>query len=224
MKYILSLLLLLFQCVHAQEVTVVSDKGESISLDVSSYLPLQHIFNEASDYFANSGEQFDVYIANVHMQNHSLSASVGRNYDQPPTEQQKQDISYIVKTLGSASMPSLLKNKSSLKKAGDRIDQVHPLRFLEVLFSTEELKAAAHAVRKRTTFVWGEFFDGLKNSLEEESRRNNMTDAQIIDFSHRVGIDPNKIRGAIQQHQWQQFYDILIREIPRQGNPGKYNM
>lgn len=226
MKQFLLALLLVFQSVQAQaqEVTFISNKGESISMDVNSHLPLQHILNEASVYLASLGDQYNVYVTNVKMESASLAAKAGRDYNQPATPQQRQDIAYIVKTLGTAPYKSLLKNKGSLKSAGDRIDSVHPLRFLQVIFSDEELKAGAHAVRQRTFFVWGEFFGGLKDSLDEEYTRGNLTDEQVIDFSKNVGINPNAVINSIHARDWQHFYDILLKEIPRQGNPTRYNM
>jgi hypothetical protein len=224
MKYALLALLLLLQTAQAQEITVVSDTGNAIALDVNSHLPLQHILDEASMYLADAGDNYNVYITNVSRQSYVQSASIRRDYNSPANPQQVKDITYIVTTLGSAPLKSLYKNEGNLKKVGDRIDMVHPLRFLEVLFSSEELKASAHAVRQRTFFVWGNFFDGLKESLDEEYVNGNLTDAQIADFSSRVGIDPNVIMGPIHNRNWQQFYDTLLREIPRKGNPGKYNM
>lgn len=224
MKHALFALLLFFQTVQAQEIMVVSDAGDSIALEVNSHLPLQHILDEASTLLADAGDNYNVYITNVSRQSYVQSASVRRDYNTPANAAQIKDITYIATTLGSAPLKSLYKNEGNLKKAGDRIDSVHPLRFLEVLFSSEELKAAAHAVRQRTFFVWGNFFDGLKESLDEEYTHGNLTDAQIMDFSSRVGVNPNAIMGPIHSRNWQQFYDTLLREIPRKGDPGKYNM
>lgn len=224
MKYIFCLFILFIQTISAQEVTVISDKGDSFCMNVNSHLSLQHILDEASTYLADAGDNYNLYIADVRRESHVKSATIRRDYNAVPTQQQVNDITYIAKTLGSAPLKSLYKNEGNLKKAGDRIDSVHPLRFLEVLFSTEELKASAHAVRQRTFFVWGNFFDGLKASLNEEYINGNLTDQQVADFSSRVGINPNSILGPIHNREWQHFYDILLREIPRKGNPGKYNI
>lgn len=230
MKQFLCALLLIFQSVQAQEVTITSNKGETISLDVNSHLPLQHILNEASQYLA-SADHYNIYVANVERESESLSAKVGRDYNQPATPQQRQDIAYIIKMLGTASSVTLGIKQGSLDKAGDRILTVHPLRFLEVVFTDEELKASAHAVRQRSTFnVWNRFFTGtkdkpgLKISLDEEFMQGNLTDEQVIDFSKNVGINPNLIISPIHNRDWQTFYDTLLKEIPRQGNPGRYNM
>lgn len=147
-----------------------------------------------------------------------------RDYNILPTEQDKQNIKYIVKTLSTTSLLKLKGQEGALKKVGDRIDHVHPLRFLEVLFSNEEMKAYAHAVRGRTFFVWGEFFGGLKNSLQEESVRGNMTDAQIAQFSKNVGVPVASVQGLIKNRQWQQLYDTLLKQLPRKGNTKKFNM
>lgn len=161
-------------------------------------------------------------------QNHILvratkKQSFTRDYNIPVTAAEKADLAYIANTLGQSSLAGIATSKSSLKKAGDRIDHLHPLRFLMTIFTDEELKADISAIRSRG-WIWDKFFDGLEGSLREESKKDNIRQEFITDFAHVVGINASLIEPAIQEKKWKEFVDILIDVIPRAGNPGRYNM
>lgn len=146
-----------------------------------------------------------------------------RNFDKSLREKDKKDIIYIVTTLGSSSLPSIAKARSSLKKAGSRVDHVHPLRFLQLVFTSEPLKAAIHNMQGRS-WVWSEFFDGLKEGLEEEANYNNLKEWQVKVFAEEVKIEFDMIYPLIQGRRWKEFINTLIEKIPRDPRAGRYNM
>jgi hypothetical protein len=144
-----------------------------------------------------------------------------RDYNVPVTKSEKDDLTHIVHTLARSSLAKLGTSKSSLKKVGDRIDHLHPLRFLTIIFTDEELKADIRVIRTRS-WVWDTFFEGLADSLQEESKNNNILPEYIEDFSKNVGIDPNLITPSIQARKWKELVNILIDKVPRSGDPGRY--
>jgi hypothetical protein len=146
-----------------------------------------------------------------------------RNYYYPLSSNEKKDISFIVNTLGMSSLSKINKQKSALKSAGKRIDHIHPLRFLLTIFTDEQLKASIHALKDRS-WMWTEFFSGLKDSLEAELNDDNMQMDIIQDFASQVGIQPDQITPLISQHQWNQLISTLINQIPRNANAGRYDM
>ena len=146
-----------------------------------------------------------------------------RNYNVPVTPQEKKDLSYILNTLARNSWASILGSKPALDKAGDRIDHLHPLRFLMTIFTDEELKADISAVKSKK-IIWKKFFSGLEESLKQESQRNNMRPEYITDFANTVGINVNLINPSIKDKNWKEFVNILIDKIPRTGNPTRYDM
>lgn len=145
-----------------------------------------------------------------------------RNYSVATTDSEKKDIKYIVTTLGNSSLPSIATKKSALKKAGDRIDRVHPFKFLACIFTDEEMKAAMANMQGRA-WVWGEFLDGLSSSLSQESKLNNLQPF-IQDFANTLGINVSSINEIIQRQSWTTLVDTLIKIIPRQGNTDRYDM
>jgi hypothetical protein len=148
----------------------------------------------------------------------------GRNYNASVTKSEKKDIAYIVNTLAWDSLLSIANAKSSLKKAGERIADIHPLRFLITIFNDEELKAGVNAIKSRTSWIADEFFSNLAKSLSEESARQNMKPEFIQDFAQKVNINISLILPAIQAEKWADFVNILIDNIPRTNDPNRYNM
>ena len=113
---------------------------------------------------------------------------VFRDYTFAASENEMKDIHFILSSLANKTLPKLLKLKPTLERAGDRIDHLHPLRFLEYVFTDEELKVAVRNIKDRS-FVWGDFFGGLKSSLQEETDRNNLSDEMIGEFCLNVNIE-----------------------------------
>lgn len=145
-----------------------------------------------------------------------------RNYNAVLTPEEQKDISYVIETVGNASLYSIAKAKSSIKRSGKQVEHVHPLKFLAYIFSNEKLKACLHNVRGRS-WVWGQFFKGLKNSFEEEAARDNIL-PHIKDFTLRVGVDMNTFYPLVKNGRWKEFVDALITAIPGSQNSGRYDM
>jgi hypothetical protein len=146
-----------------------------------------------------------------------------RNYDTAVTKKEKEDILYIMRTLASDSLISIGKKRSSLKSAGDRIDHIHPYRFLITIFTDEELKARIAAIRDRGGWIGDGFFDGITGSLKEEAAGGNLHQF-TQDFAGKVKIDIDLISSPLQQGKWKEFVNILIDKIPREIDPKRYDM
>lgn len=203
---------------------VKTTTGEVLTITVNAEDTFQEIMNQINNEFGDEASPLVILDYSADAMEICKQASTTRNYSISITASQKEDIAYIVKTLASSSWTQLLKHKSSLKKAGDRVDNVHPLRFLAYIFTNEELKGGVHSIKSRGGKIWKEFFSGLESSLEQESQLNNMNDSIIQDFAKRVGVNASSITGAIQGHQWSTFMDILLQSIPRGGQPDRYDM
>lgn len=146
-----------------------------------------------------------------------------RDYYSPLTKNEKADLTYILNTMARNSLASIATHRSSLKKAGERIDHLHPLRFLLAIFTDEELKADVNAIRGRH-FVWKEFLSGITGSLETESKIKNLKSEYIRDFCKVLKIDEKKIAPLIKEEKWKDLVNVLIDIIPREGNPDRYDL
>ena len=211
----------------AEQILVRTPRGDNLTIEINpqtSFAEVMEIARGAVSHFNMEQGDFSTFFIDFMMEEPGVKAieSSKRNYLQKVSPKEKEDIRYILKTLATNSWLQLLNAQSSLKKAGDRIDHIHPLRFLMCIFTDEELKASVHSIRDRNK-IWHEFFDGLANSLEEESKRNNLRNEHIRDFASIINIDHSLIAPSIQEQQWQKTIDQLLLYLPRTGSPGRYS-
>lgn len=148
-----------------------------------------------------------------------------RDYTKKVTAQEEKDIRYIVTQMATLQWDKLWSNRGKLKAVGDRVGHVHPLRFLMCVFCDEEMKGACHCIKDRKIKkIWREFTKGLYESLETETKRNNMSYAFIDHFATTVGgVTKEMIVPPLLEQNWDQFMDLLLQHIPRSGDPGRYD-
>ncbi len=154
---------------------------------------------------------------------HGKITSSWRNYNIEISPMEMEYIYFIISTLGNKSLAKIWKEESSLKKAGDRIDHIHPLKFLMAIFTDEDLKVAIANLRE-SHWVWGKFKNGLYDSLSDELANDNMPFEYIQDFADTLGIDMMLILPSISQSNWDELLSILIKNVPREGDPTRYDM
>lgn len=217
-----------------EEIYVHTPSGDSLAIEVSAEDRFCEVFNQIDAYLASLDADQCLLQSSHHDEfmleytraapPQSRQAAQQRDYNRPVTAAEKEDIGYIVKNLATNTWTQLLRHRSSLKKAGERVDHVHPLRFLMCIFTDEELKGGIHSINGRGGKIWREFYSGLADSLEEESTRGNMESQVIKDFAHRVGVKVDLITPHINEHRWSAFIEVLIKNIPRGGNPDRYDM
>ncbi len=152
------------------------------------------------------------------------NADETRDFSAKLTKKEKKHIKFIVTNLADTDPISLLQIKDKMLKAGKKIDHVHPLRFLEAVFTDGKMKVGIRNIKRRITWIKDEFFDGLIESLDHEFKLNNLTDPMVHQFAGIVKVAPAKILPAIHQKRWMHFIDILIQEIPPDGDPDRYDM
>lgn len=145
-----------------------------------------------------------------------------RDYYAPLTVAEKEDLTYILKTLANSSLIKIKSCEGDIKKAGDRIDNLHPFQFLAAIFMDEELKVYVRNIYGRS-WVWKGFLNGVTTSLTRESSIDNVL-TYTKDFANRVGVSYDKIYSLLKQSQWEKLVDVLIKDVPRGGDSGRYDM
>lgn len=228
-------------------IIIENSSGENIELGIDANDRFLDVLNQIQAYFQqdvleeeNQGQKGSVFpfVSGISARNTQWNLAIShaglsarakkeekqsRDYDAPISKSEKDDIAFIVNTLAYDSLISISSQKSSLKKAGDRIDRIHPLRFLEVVFSSERLKAGIAAIRGQFSWVKDGFFDGIFGSLKEEAGRDNLF-RFVSDFAKNVKIDVKRINPTLKRGDWKGFINTLIEEIPRDQDPNRYNM
>ncbi|MEZ5315490.1 MAG: hypothetical protein R3E91_04695 [Chlamydiales bacterium] len=144
-----------------------------------------------------------------------------RDYSSAVTLEEWSDIHYIVNSLANQSLIAIAFMKTDLEAAGNRIDHIHPLRFLMTVFTDEELKVGIRNIFGRG-WIWHHFINGVKDCLDTEANIGNLKDEYVYHFASIVAIHPHKILEPIHEQNWDQLIKILLEEIPRQGNCDRY--
>jgi hypothetical protein len=133
---------------------------------------------------------------------------VGYN-DLPCTDEDRETIGYIVRTISEKGVRWLFGHRREMNSVGDSINHVHPLKFLETIFSNSELKecmkAVFDSVFKRNGFMHGGLSDGLTS-------RSNVgeLDKYVSEFSKAVGHTKEEIKPFFDNQDWEGLVHFLI--------------
>lgn len=209
-----------FNTYDGKEFVFDIDPEESVSclMDAMSLL----IDEAPEEIFIESAIEDGEWRQSFTIQKQGEALGYPRNYENPVTADEKADIHFIVTSLATRSLISLAMAKDDLEKAGDRIDHVHPLRFLMTIFTDEELKAGMKKIRGKR-WVWNRFTAGLKQSLVTESSINNIKDEHVTDFASQIELTTDIIYPTILKQRWDEFIDLLITHVPRKGDFDRYD-
>lgn len=214
----------------SKSLTLVDQKGHTAEMYLNDSDGFVNVLDDIKQFYHNPSEHAlaDVVELTLTVSNDQVFVSSrnngSRNYNTPVNSHEKKDIHYILTKMARDNYAALWKAESSLKKAGDRLRHLHPFKFLETIFTDEELKACAHAIRDRNIKkIWNEFVDGTASTLQQEMSRHNIQPF-VQNFAQTVKIDPNLIAPLIQAEKWEGLISALIDHIPRLNNPNRYNM
>lgn len=222
----MSLSLLLNTPTEALDIGIHTDAGEYFVLEFDPNNSIQSLFESIALILGDEKDyQVNMEINNEVLQARACVCSKGqpRNYYAPLSASEKKDLGYILRTLANNSLAKIAKEKSSLNKAGDRLNHLHPFKFLEAIFIDEELKVCVRNIEGKS-WVWSEFLSGITGSLSKESAVDNLKIEYIQNLSSLLSLDINSILPTIQDKNWSKFVTDLISLVPRNGDSNRYNM
>jgi hypothetical protein len=212
-----------WQQAYGEELCVHHKSGETYVFNMDREDTLSELFDRVA-LLTDEPEQIIVEFASHRFPFNYQAAHGGdlghpRDYRHEPTQQDKDDIRFIVSTLANGSLIDINKKKNQLNNAGDRIDHLHPYHFCGVIFSDDKMKVDVRNLRKR--FLWNQFTSGLKESLKTEARYGNLTE-YLDDFSRRVHISSSIVIGSILEQRWEEFLDLLVLHVPLNNGGDHY--
>ena len=199
----------------AQELVMNLPTDEKVVMQIGpddSFLSVMETIKEQID-----SQEFlvDLFFSDtIHVSKSKPKKTVVRNYFAPLAAAEREDIRYILRTLANNSLIKIAGYKSSLNKAGDRVNHVHPFRFLECIFADDELKVCARNIQGKT-WVWSGFLDGVITSFNEEIKVNNVRPEFLADFAAIVKVDVNHLLPAYHSHNWEHMVNVLIAHVPK---------
>jgi hypothetical protein len=229
LAWLLACPLFLAETVYTQEILVNTQEGDIFVLDIDSsesFGMLEEKITALSEgkknhWLIEYSKEGQFKTLEMHARNQGGYLGYPRNYLTDVTPEEKNDIRFIVTTLANKSLIAIALSKPELEQAGDRIDHIHPLRFLMTVFTDEELKVGIRNIRGKG-WVWNHFLGGLREALSTETQIGNMKEDYIQNFSKIVSINPILIQPAILHQKWDDFVDLLITNIPRKGDHDRY--
>ena len=110
------------------------------------------------------------------------------------------------------SSPSKKKLRDELRKLGDKIDPVHPLRFLGYILSNSDTKNYLSGIYD-SYFKWSSFIDGFGKRMDLEARQNNLW-RYIPEFCDHINSSQFEIEKYLDYHQYHYHqWEKLVIEL-----------
>ncbi len=123
-------------------------------------------------------------------------------------EKDKTTIATIISWMAEHGKLWLLAHKGELNRMGDDIDHVHPLKFLETIFSNSYLKDCMFE-------IWDDYFkrngfmDGLRGSLDAKVATKELH-KYLPEFSKAIKIHQDKLAPFLDNRSWDDFVYFLM--------------
>jgi hypothetical protein len=126
----------------------------------------------------------------------------------PLDEAEKKIIISLITTMAEKNVIKLGLMRKTLERKGKRIHHVHPLRFLDYIFSTPHLKSSMHKIR-RSSFKWDGFIEGLSKKMKDESISDNLI-RYVPGFSQSLNVNSEHVMSYIHKQDWEGLVRFLL--------------
>lgn len=117
-------------------------------------------------------------------------------------------INEIISKMGEKNKVYLLLHEAYLRKIGDEVRHVHPLKFLSVILSDPYLKSCMAKFRT-DFFKWHNFISDLESALDLHSSQGTLS-MYVDDFAKSINVPPDGIKKYIDKHEWTQMIDYIL--------------
>ena len=130
------------------------------------------------------------------------------------TENEAKIIYQIIDSLGNWGLGKLFWNQSEMEALGNKVQHVHPLKFLEKVLLNPHLKQAMIKA-KGTIAKWRGFLHGSSGSpgflakCNREADRNNFA-PYIVGFCQVVEAHPEQVRYFVERREWEKLVLFLF--------------
>ena len=192
--------------VHQTAMAVIQDKERRIKYTGPSVVTEAEILEVLNGHRA---DQFEIPIVEEKITSESDEIALAAFSLMPVTESEEKLIWELVDNLGNKGYWDLLLIKSRMYEIQEKIQHIHPLRFLGIIYSDPYLKECMKKAFKKT-LVKKNFIDGLRDNFLKEFPSNNVYPL-IPGFCKKLGADPDQVNMLIQKHQWERLLRYLSR-------------
>ncbi|MCI0381684.1 MAG: hypothetical protein L0207_01335 [Chlamydiae bacterium] len=189
-------------------------KDEEVN-DEDTIFPCREIDSNNAT-FAIPNESVDENVSQPAPDKKSLSPELALYYELEVSQEKKKLINQLLNTMAKNNVFKLLFEKKRLKEIGKKILDVHPVRFLSIIFTDNRLIECLVKIRENS-FKWEGFTKGDKDipglfiRMEREADRDNLT-RYIPGFSEEVQVDNQKIISYIQNRKFEGLIKYLLEQ------------
>jgi hypothetical protein len=128
------------------------------------------------------------------------------------TNEDKTNITFIIKNMGEQGKLWLLVHKSELNEVGDKIQGVHPLKFITVIANNKYLKKVCMPVILNDYFKKKNFIEGLGANMTKEAQKGKIQ-KYMPDFLKEINFDDNhstKLLEYTKARDWEGFIWYIV--------------
>lgn len=220
---LIGLLLLFSFTIDASELIVNTSSGNDYYLEIEPEDSFEEVFSTLQSLESDTKGIICFNLFGTKFVAKTKSANTSpRNYYKPLTQKEEETVHELLTTLAYQNLIKIGTKRSSLTKTGDQIENLHPLKFLQYVFSNDELIVAIRNIKNR--MIWSEFIGPILESLQKEASIGNITSDQIHDLAMRIKLDVNLIQGPINAQNWNALVDTLIVQVRRSNDAKRYDM
>jgi hypothetical protein len=180
--------------------------------------PSIHVSEAAIQEVLNTHKTDDIVLSLKKGVNNSGTDTARELYNKLPLAEEEGKIIYqIVDSVGNLNELKLWGKEDEITALGNKVQHVHPFKFLETVLNNPHLKQAMIKIEDSFgKFKWRGFFDGTAHSpgfsakCEREFARDNLT-PYIVGFCQVVKANPEQIRHFIEKKEWEKLVRFLIQ-------------
>lgn len=147
-------------------------------------------------------------LASAALYGDAAAGSEGLNYFAPLTREERESIHYIITSLSTKSMFSLLGCRKQLESAGARIKNVNPLRFWKEVLTQENLKSGLPHIG---SIAKSQLIKDFATSFAFAGKQGKIGRETIDDFAESTGISKELLINFAREGRWQELTRQLIR-------------
>ena len=124
-------------------------------------------------------------------------------------------ISKMIQTIGDTYLVSLYFKQAELIEMGEKIENVHPLKFLETILNNPVIKKSMLDI-KSSNLKWNGFLKGDKDSpgfidkCQQEDNLGNFA-PYIKDFCRAVNVDSQNVLSLFEAREWEKLISFLVQ-------------
>jgi len=132
----------------------------------------------------------------------------------------KNCIKFIVENLATKGKSELLMMSYKLSAQGNKINDVHPLKFMSYVFSEKKIKNDYLPLILSDKFKKMSFMSGLSKKLEKVNN-DNLLKPYLVEFMNSSKIPlskKNKLESLIDEKKWHDFFSFALKNSKRSSS------